>query len=49
MQTDNPTSVLHELTAAAIARGEQLRSLSVTRPSLEDVYLELVGDKEGRS
>jgi ABC-2 type transport system ATP-binding protein len=44
VQTDNPTSVLHELTAAAIARGEQLRSLSVTRPSLEDVYLELTAD-----
>ena len=31
----------HELTAEALARGERLEELSVTRPSLEDVYLEL--------
>ena len=29
------------LTSAALARGEALRDLSVTRPSLEDVYIEL--------
>jgi ABC-2 type transport system ATP-binding protein len=39
--TDDPTALLHELTAAAVARGERLEELSVTRPSLEDVYLEL--------
>ena len=39
--TDDPTALLHELTAAALARGERLEELSVTRPSLEDVYLEL--------
>src|SRR5919198_1042627 len=39
--TDDPTTLLHELTAAALARGERLEELSVTRPSLEDVYLEL--------
>jgi ABC-2 type transport system ATP-binding protein len=39
--TDDPTTLLHELTAAALARGERLEDLSVTRPSLEDVYLEL--------
>jgi len=39
--TDDPTALLHELTSAALARGEQLEELSVTRPSLEDVYLEL--------
>jgi ABC-2 type transport system ATP-binding protein len=44
IETDDPTRVLHELTAAALAQGEQLRSLSVTRPSLEDVYLELTAD-----
>jgi ABC-2 type transport system ATP-binding protein len=43
-QTDDPTSLLHELTAAALARGEQLEGLSVTRPSLEEVYLELTAD-----
>jgi ABC-2 type transport system ATP-binding protein len=39
--TDDPTALLHELTADALARGERLEELSVTRPSLEDVYLEL--------
>jgi ABC-2 type transport system ATP-binding protein len=39
--TDEPTALLHQLTAAALERGEQLEELSVTRPSLEDVYLEL--------
>jgi ABC-2 type transport system ATP-binding protein len=40
----NPTALLHQLTSRALARGEPLRDLSVTRPSLEDVYLELTGD-----
>ena len=39
--TDDPTRVLHELTGEAIARGEELYDLEVSRPSLEDVYLEL--------
>jgi ABC-2 type transport system ATP-binding protein len=43
-ETDDPTTLLHELTAAALARGERLRDLSVTRPSLEDIYLELTDD-----
>jgi ABC-2 type transport system ATP-binding protein len=40
-RTDDPTALLHELTSAALARGERLEGLTVTRPSLEDVYLEL--------
>jgi ABC-2 type transport system ATP-binding protein len=40
-ETDDPTRLLHELTADALARGEHLEELSVGRPSLEDVYLEL--------
>ena len=40
-QTDDPTALLHELTGAALARGDRLHDLSVSRPSLEDVYLEL--------
>jgi ABC-2 type transport system ATP-binding protein len=39
--TEDPTRLLAELTSAALARGERLEELSVTRPSLEDVYLEL--------
>ena len=39
--TDEPTRVLHELTEAAIQRGEELEGLEVRRPSLEEVYLSL--------
>jgi ABC-2 type transport system ATP-binding protein len=46
-ETDDPTTLLHELTGAALARGERLHDLSVTRPSLEDVYLELTADDGG--
>lgn len=42
--TDAPTALLHQLTSAALARGEELRELTVTRPSLEDVYLELTSE-----
>ena len=43
-QTDDPTRLLNELTSEALARGEQVRELSVGRPTLEDVYLELTAD-----
>ena len=43
-ETDDPTSLLYELTSAALARGERLKDLVVTRPTLEDVYLELTAD-----
>jgi ABC-2 type transport system ATP-binding protein len=43
-ETDDPTALLHTLTEQALARGEQLEELSVGRPSLEDVYLELTAD-----
>jgi ABC-2 type transport system ATP-binding protein len=43
-ETDDPTSLLRELTGAALARGERLEDLSVTRPSLEEVYLELTAE-----
>ena len=42
--TDDPTALLHELTGEALARGERLDDLAVSRPSLEDVYLELTAD-----
>src|ERR671917_311054 len=45
-ETADPTALLNELTAAALARGEQLEELSVTRPSLEDVYLELTAEAD---
>ncbi len=43
-QTSDPTGLLNELTGQALARGERLEELSVGRPSLEDVYLELTAD-----
>ena len=43
-ETEDPTTLLHELTAEALARGERLEELSVARPTLEDVYLELTAD-----
>jgi len=45
--TDDPTTLLHELTAEALARGERLDGLTVTRPTLEDVYLELTAEPSG--
>ncbi len=44
--TSEPTRVLHELTAEALARGEELDRLEVRRPTLEDVYLSLTGGDE---
>jgi len=41
LETDEPTRVLHELTEAAMQRGEELEGLEVRRPSLEEVYLSL--------
>ena len=43
-QTEDPTGLLNELTGEALARGERLQELSVGRPTLEDVYLELTAD-----
>ncbi len=45
-RTAHPTAVLHELTTWAVARGAELEGLTVTRPSLEDVYLQLTGRDE---
>jgi ABC-2 type transport system ATP-binding protein len=44
LTTTEPTRMLHELTAEAMARGEELERLEVRRPTLEDVYLTLTGD-----
>jgi ABC-2 type transport system ATP-binding protein len=48
-ETDDPTALLAELTAAALARGERLEELSVGRPTLEDVYLELTADADANA
>jgi ABC-2 type transport system ATP-binding protein len=46
LRTEEPTRVLHELTAEALAAGQELEALEVRRPSLEEVYLSLT--KEDR-
>jgi ABC-2 type transport system ATP-binding protein len=43
----DPTRILHELTSWAVGRGVELEGLEVSRPSLEDVYLELTGGEAG--
>jgi ABC-2 type transport system ATP-binding protein len=47
LQTATPVQALHELTAEALAAGAELEGLEVTRPSLEDVYLELTAEATG--
>ena len=47
VRTPEPTRVLHELTAAALAEGRELEGLEVRRPTLEEVYLALVDDEDG--
>jgi ABC-2 type transport system ATP-binding protein len=44
LQTEDPTGLLNRLTTEALAKGERLEELSVGRPTLEDVYLELTAD-----
>jgi ABC-2 type transport system ATP-binding protein len=44
--TDSPTRLLGELTAGALARGEELEELELRRPTLEDFYLELVDEQD---
>jgi ABC-2 type transport system ATP-binding protein len=45
-ETDDPTELLHRLTSEALARGERLEGLEVTRPTLEEVYLELTREAD---
>ncbi len=44
VETGRPTQTLHQLTDWALRRGTVLAGLTVDRPSLEDVYLQLTGD-----
>jgi ABC-2 type transport system ATP-binding protein len=43
VETDDPTTALHRLTGWALDRGLVLEGLSLSRPTLEDVYLSLTG------
>jgi ABC-2 type transport system ATP-binding protein len=44
LESEDPIRTLHELTAWALERDVPVHALEVSRPSLEDVYLELTGD-----
>jgi ABC-2 type transport system ATP-binding protein len=46
VSTHEPTRVLHELTAEALAEGRELEGLSVRRPTLEEIYLALTEGRE---
>jgi len=46
VHTTEPTRLLQQLTAEALAEGRELEGLSVRRPTLEDVYLSLTAAHE---
>jgi ABC-2 type transport system ATP-binding protein len=46
VETAEPTRLLADLAAAAVAEGRELEALEVRRPTLEDVYLELLDEEE---
>ena len=45
LRTPDPTRLLHELTAKALAEGRELERLQVRPRTLEDVYLEVTEDE----
>jgi ABC-2 type transport system ATP-binding protein len=47
--TSTPTTVLRTLTEWALTHGGELGQLSVTRPSLDDIYVELTASHDGES
>ena len=44
-ETETPTRLLNEITGEALSAGIELRDLKVSRPSLEDVYLDLTSEE----
>jgi ABC-2 type transport system ATP-binding protein len=47
--TPTPTAILHTLTTWALDHGGELAQISVTRPSLDDIYVELTASDDGGS
>jgi ABC-2 type transport system ATP-binding protein len=45
--TPAPTTDLHHLTGWAVERGTALDGLEVSRPTLEDIYLDLISQSDG--
>ena len=46
LETDEPTRVLHDLTARALSEQRELDGLQVRGPSLEEVYLSLTEERD---
>jgi ABC-2 type transport system ATP-binding protein len=46
LETDDPTELLHRLTGEALERGDRLDGLTVSRPTLEEIYLQLTEEGE---
>ncbi len=49
VEADTVAATLHALTGWAIDHGEDLDGMTVTRPSLEDIYLELTDADDGHA
>jgi ABC-2 type transport system ATP-binding protein len=49
LRTSQPTADLHALTGWALGRGTELDALTVSQPTLEDVYLQLTASPEGEA
>ncbi len=47
LATDSPTRTLHTLTAWAVEHGIELEELTVSKPTLESLFIELVGEASG--
>ena len=48
LRSEHPARTLHALAGWALEHGLDLDDLTVGRPTLEDVYLELTGERESR-
>ena len=46
IQTPAPTIVLHKLTTWAVTNGVEFEEIAVTRPSLEDIFIEVTSSNE---
>jgi ABC-2 type transport system ATP-binding protein len=44
LETQHPTGALHRITSSALEAGIELTNLEVRRPTLEETYLDLVGE-----
>ncbi len=47
LTTESPTAALLAVTSRAVDRGVELAGLTVSRPSLEDMFLEVTAEEHG--